>query len=77
MYSNFCVVGWYDVGFHNKNVKSPNIDKLAKEGVILNQYYGAPCQRVLLVLEKKNFYRRLYGNLDIKLACLASKHKEK
>ncbi|XP_069103593.1 arylsulfatase J-like [Argopecten irradians] len=34
--------GWNDVGFRNENISTPNIDKLAKEGVILNQSYVQP-----------------------------------
>ena len=31
--------GWSDVGFHGSKIKTPNIDKLASEGVILDNYY--------------------------------------
>ena len=35
--------GWDDVGYHGSpEVKTPNIDKLASEGVILNDYYVQP-----------------------------------
>ncbi|XP_041378172.1 flavin-containing monooxygenase 5-like isoform X2 [Gigantopelta aegis] len=34
--------GWNDIGFHNPEIKSPNIDKLATEGVILNSSYVQP-----------------------------------
>ena len=35
-------LGWYDVGFNgNKEIKTPNIDNLAKNGVILNRFYSA------------------------------------
>lgn len=35
-------LGWSDVGFHGSDIKTPNIDKLATEGVILDNYYVQP-----------------------------------
>ena len=35
-------LGWNDVGFHNPDMVTPNIDKLASEGVILNSSYVQP-----------------------------------
>ncbi|XP_060588767.1 arylsulfatase B-like [Ruditapes philippinarum] len=35
-------LGWNDVGFHNPDIISPNIDKLARQGVILNSSYVQP-----------------------------------
>lgn len=35
-------LGWGDVGFHGSAIKTPNIDKFAKDGVVLNRYYTAP-----------------------------------
>ncbi|GFN76974.1 arylsulfatase b-like [Plakobranchus ocellatus] len=35
-------LGWNDVGFNNPAIKSPNLDRLAKDGVILNQNYVQP-----------------------------------
>lgn len=32
-------LGWNDLGFHNSEIISPNVDKLAKTGVTLNQSY--------------------------------------
>jgi len=34
--------GWSDVGFHGAKIKTPNMDKLATEGVILDNYYVQP-----------------------------------
>lgn len=35
-------LGWGDVGFHGSAIKTPHIDELAKEGVILDRFYTAP-----------------------------------
>ena len=32
-------LGWYDVGYHNPKIQTPNIDKLMKSGVLLDNYY--------------------------------------
>ena len=31
------VLGWNDVGYHNEQVISPNIDRLASEGITLGR----------------------------------------
>ena len=35
-------IGWSDVGFHGSKIQTPNIDKLASEGVVLDNYYVLP-----------------------------------
>lgn len=35
-------LGWGDVGFHGSNTKTPNLDKLAKDGIQMNRFYTAP-----------------------------------
>lgn len=35
-------LGWGDVGFHGSEIHTPNIDRLASEGIILDQFYTAP-----------------------------------
>ena len=35
-------LGWKDVGFHESDIKTPNIDKLAREGARLEQFYAQP-----------------------------------
>ena len=33
-------LGWNDISWHNKIVKSPHLENLAREGVRLEQHYG-------------------------------------
>jgi arylsulfatase B len=35
-------MGWSDVGYHGSEVKTPNIDRLAGEGVRFDQHYATP-----------------------------------
>lgn len=35
-------IGWGDVGFHDSDVLSPNLDQLAEDGVELSQFYVYP-----------------------------------
>lgn len=35
-------LGWGDVGFHGSDIKTPNLDQLAREAVVLSRYYTAP-----------------------------------
>lgn len=35
-------LGWGDVGFHGSDIKTPCLDALAEEGVVLDRFYTAP-----------------------------------
>jgi len=35
-------LGWKDVGFHGSDIRTPNIDRLAREGARLEQFYVQP-----------------------------------
>jgi arylsulfatase B len=35
-------LGWGDLGFHGSDIHTPNIDRLANEGLVMNQFYTAP-----------------------------------
>jgi arylsulfatase A-like enzyme len=35
-------LGWRDVGFHDSEIKTPNLDRLAREGVELTRFYSQP-----------------------------------
>ena len=35
-------LGWQDVGFHGSDIRTPNIDALAKTGARLEQFYVQP-----------------------------------
>ena len=37
--------GWNDVGFHNPEVETPNIDRMAREGVELYPYVSPSARR--------------------------------
>lgn len=34
--------GWNDVGYNGSEIKTPQIDRLAKNGVVLNRFYASP-----------------------------------
>lgn len=35
-------LGWSDVGYHGSEIRTPNLDRLAAEGVELNRFYAHP-----------------------------------
>lgn len=57
-------LGWNDVGYHGSLIKTPQLDRLAAEGVILEQHYVMPTctpSRVSLITGK---YPSRYGILS-------------
>uniref|UniRef100_A0A3B4WF80 Sulfatase N-terminal domain-containing protein n=1 Tax=Seriola lalandi dorsalis TaxID=1841481 RepID=A0A3B4WF80_SERLL len=34
--------GWYDVGYHSSEIRTPNLDKVSASGVRLENYYVQP-----------------------------------
>ena len=34
--------GWHDIGYHGSRIRTPNLDKLAYNGVRLENYYVQP-----------------------------------
>ena len=35
-------LGWGDVGYHGSQIRTPNIDRLAEQGIQMERYYTAP-----------------------------------
>lgn len=55
-------MGWSDVGYHDSAIRTPNIDRLAREGVELDQYYVAPmCTPTRAALLTGRYWSR-FGN---------------
>ena len=47
--------GYNDIGYHNPDILTPNMDTLASEGVILEQSYVQPvCSPTRFVITKKS-----------------------
>jgi arylsulfatase A-like enzyme len=53
--------GWKDVGYHGSDIQTPNLDRLAKEGARLEQYYSEPmCTQARAALMTGRYPQR-YG----------------
>ena len=60
-------LGWSDVGFHGSKIQTPNIDKLASEGVELDNYYVLPICTPTRSALMTGRYPIHTGELDIEL----------
>lgn len=60
-------LGWADVGFHGGEIATPNLDRLAREGVILDRFYVwpvcTPTRAALLTGRSPIRYGLAYGPL--------------
>ena len=55
-------VGWADVGYHGSPIPTPNLDRLAREGVELDRHYVAPmCTPTRAALLTGRYWSR-FGN---------------
>ena len=63
-------LGWSDVGFHGSKIQTPNIDKLASEGVVLDNYYVLPICTPTRSALMSGRYPIHTGELNIELICI-------
>ena len=63
-------LGWSDVGFHGSKIQTPNIDKLAAEGVVLDNYYVLPICTPTRSALMSGRYPIHTGELTIDVICL-------
>ncbi len=56
-------IGWADVGYHGSDVRTPNIDKLAKTGIMFQQHYVMPTCTPSRVSLMTGLYPSRYGVL--------------
>jgi arylsulfatase A-like enzyme len=54
-------LGWCDVGFHGSEIRTPNIDKLAKTGICFSQHYAMPTSTPTRVSLMTGKYPSRYG----------------
>jgi len=59
-------LGWADVGYHDSDIMTPNLDRLAKEGVRLQQHYVQPMCTPTRVALLTGRYPSRYGNHAVK-----------
>ena len=63
-------LGWSDVGFHGSKIQTPNIDKLAAEGVVLDNYYVLPICTPTRSALMSGRYPIHTGELNIEVICI-------
>ena len=52
--------GWHDVGYNGSEIKTPNLDRLAREGVRMDQFYAYPtCSPTRAALGCPTCWKRL------------------
>ena len=54
-------MGWSDIGYHGSDIKTPNLDQLARTGVRLNQNYVMPTCTPTRVCLMTGIYASRYG----------------
>ena len=64
-------LGWKDVGFHGSDIKTPNLDKLAAEGMRLETFYAQPMCTPTRAALMTGRYPFRYG---LQTAVIASAH---
>ena len=63
-------LGWSDVGFHGSKIQTPNIDMLASEGVVLDNYYVLPICTPTRSALMTGRYPIHTGELNIEVICI-------
>ena len=63
-------LGWSDVGFHGSKIQTPNIDRLASEGVVLDNYYVLPICTPTRSALMTGRYPIHTGELNIEVICI-------
>ena len=59
-------LGWADVGFHADDIKTPNLDRLARSGVQLEQFYVQPtCSPTRIALMSGRYPFRCGGHISV------------
>lgn len=54
-------MGWSDIGYHGSDIKTPNLDQLARTGIRLNQHYVMPTCTPTRVCLMTGLYASRYG----------------